>query len=151
MTEKSRRRRLGFSRERDLARLFWKKGFACIRGPASGAKAKKVVYPDLVAMKNGKIFVIEVKTREKRETIYVEKSKIERLLEFSKRAGGLALVAIKYMGGSGWRFIPIEKLEITPAGNYRISPETVVKKGLTLSDLISIALNTLSLDRFLSE
>ncbi len=146
---KPSKRKLGFARERDLARLFWKKGFACIRGPASGAKAKRVVYPDIVAMKNGKIFVIEVKTREKRETIYVEKTKVERLIEFSKRAGGSAFLAVKYMDGSGWKFIPVEKLETTSAGNYRLTPEIVAKEGLSLNDLISIASNTLSLDRFL--
>jgi len=148
MTSTSKRK-LGFARERDLARLLWRKGFACVRGPASGAKAKRIIYPDLVAIKNGKIFVIEVKTREKRETIYIERLKIERLVEFSKRAGGRAFLAIKYMDGSEWRFIPIEKLETTPAGNYRLTPKTVAKEGLTLSDLVSIASNTISLDEFI--
>ncbi|HIC99009.1 MAG TPA: Holliday junction resolvase, partial [Pyrodictiaceae archaeon] len=37
----------GFEAERDLARRLWQKGFAVIRAPASGAKTKHYVYPDL--------------------------------------------------------------------------------------------------------
>ena len=145
----SSKRRLGFSRERDLVRLFWKKGFACIRGPASGAKTKKVIYPDLVALKNGVIFVIEVKTRDSREPIYIEKEKIVRLREFANRAGGLPLVAIKYVGHGKWKFLRIEDLLETPKGNYKVDPEVVSKKGLSIEALEAMVSKTKNLDAFI--
>ncbi|MEM1828904.1 MAG: Holliday junction resolvase, partial [Desulfurococcaceae archaeon] len=35
----------GFSHERDLVRRLWEYGFAVMRAPASGSKAKRVRYP----------------------------------------------------------------------------------------------------------
>jgi len=145
----SSRRKLGFSRERDLVRLFWKKGFACIRGPASGAKTRRVIYPDLVAIKNGTIFVIEVKTRDSREPIYIEKEKIVRLKEFANRAGGLPLVAVKYVGHGKWKFLRLEDLSETPKGNYKVDPEVVSKKGLSIEALEAIASKTKGLNAFI--
>lgn len=145
---KSSKKRLGFQRERELVRKFWKMGFACMRAPASGAKTKRTLYPDIVAIKNNRVFIIEVKTREKRETIYILDEQIRRLLEFSKRSGGYALIAVKYMDGSGWRFIPLEKLGKTSSGLWKVNPKTV-EEGLTLEDINRLADNTKSLEEYL--
>lgn len=142
------RRRLGFQRERELVRKFWKLGFACMRGPASGSKTKKTPYPDLVAIKNGKVFVVEVKTREKRGTIYVPDDQLQKVVEFAWRAKGYALVAVKYMDGSGWKFVPVDKLDKTPSGLWRITPK-LVAEGLTLEDINRIAVSTKTLEEYL--
>ncbi len=147
----SKARRLGFQRERELVRLFWKKGFACMRAPASGAKVKRTVYPDVVALKNGFTLIFEVKTREKRGTIYIEKEKIEKLLEFARRvkSKAYAFIAVKFLDGSGWRFIPVELLEETRGGRFKVTEEAY-NKGLTLKELCGIVDGVASLDKFLS-
>ncbi|RLG75715.1 MAG: Holliday junction resolvase [Thermoprotei archaeon] len=143
------KRRLGFSRERELVRLFWKKGFACIRGPASGAKTRRIIYPDLIALKNGAIFIIEVKTRESKEPIYIDREKIIRLKEFARRAKGLPLIAIKFIGQTRWRFLHVNDLIETPKGNFKVDLEVLAKKGLTIEALEALASKTTKLNRFL--
>lgn len=132
------RRRKGFSRERELARLLWKKGFAVLRAPASGAKTRRLAYPDLVALKNGTIFVFEVKTREKPSIVYIERKQFMKLMEFVRRSGGYGYIAVKIMDGRGWRFIPVNKVEETRGGNYRVSLEDI-ERGLRINDLVKIA------------
>jgi len=134
----AKKRRTGFQQERELVAKLWKLGFAVMRAPASGAKIIRAKYPDIVAIKNGKIFVFEVKTREKPSTIYVESNQVDKIREFSKRAGGKAFIAVKIRNGSGWRFIPIERLEQTPRGNYRVTLDEL-KRALTLNELKNIA------------
>ena len=132
------RRQRGFSRERELARILWKNGFAVMRAPASGAKAKRVRYPDLVALKNGRIFVMEVKTRDKPGTIYIDKHQVEKVREFCLRANGVGFIAVKIMDGRGWRFIPIEKLHKTPGGNYKITQD-LLDDAMDLRELVNMA------------
>lgn len=133
-------RRRGFARERDLVRKLWEAGFACVRGPASGAKARRIFYPDVVAIRNGRVYVFEVKTRRKLETIYIDRRKLLNLIDFARRAGGRAFIAVKIVdGASDWRFIPIEKLEKTSSGMFRVTPEIYRHHGLRISDLIADA------------
>ena len=124
----------GFHYERVLARKLWSKGFAVIRGPASGGGSSEIIQPDLVALKRGHIFVFEIKVRWKRGTIYIEREKIERLKEFAERAKGKAYVAVKIVENIDWRFLPIEALEETKKGNYRVTPEKMLR-GLTIDEL----------------
>lgn len=113
----------GFSHERDLVRRLWERGLAVIRAPASGSKAKRVPYPDVVAIYKGRVMVFEVKTTRKRKEIYIKRGQVEKLREFAERAGGKAFVAVKAVGTGEWLFAPVEALEQTPSGNYKVSLE----------------------------
>ncbi len=143
----TRVQRKGFDKERDLVLKFWEAGLAAIRGPASGARAKRIVYPDVVAMYRGSILVLEVKYRAKRETIYVEGEKIERLREFARRAGGRVMIAVKY-AGEEWRFIDPSSCPVTDGGRLRIDPE-LVDKGLTLREVIGLMKGQKSITEYL--
>ena len=135
----SKHRRRAFARERDLVRLLWKKGFACMRAPASGSKTKKTIYPDVIAVWRGKVLVFEVKTSEKYKTIYIPRHQVEKIRVFAERAGGKAFIAVKIIGqGEPWKFIPIEQLEHTGSGNYKITVE-LLRRGLGVNDLMKYA------------
>ncbi len=136
--EKHKGRRRGISRERELARILWKHGFAVLRAPASGAKTKRLAYPDIVALKNKTILVFEVKTREKPSTIYINKKQYMKLREFVERSGGIGFIAVKIMDGRGWRFIPLDSLEETSGGNYRVSVKSI-DEGYTIDYIIKLA------------
>ncbi|HIP85916.1 MAG TPA: Holliday junction resolvase [Pyrodictium sp.] len=125
----------GFEAERDLARRLWQKGFAVIRAPASGAKTKHYVYPDLVAIWRGKILVFEVKRRTKLTTLYIDAKQVEKLREFCRRAGGEAFIAIKIVDEKKWYFVPLTELEQIETGKYRISAEKI-RSALTLEELV---------------
>jgi len=136
----------GIRAERELAQILWERGFACIRGPASGARLKKRFCPDLVALKNGTIFIFEIKYRRVDKAIYLEKDKILKLIDFAKRAGGYALIAIRTKSNKKWKFIRIEDLEETPE-SYKITLDKL-NKALTLRELCVLADKTIPLDTF---
>ena len=110
--------------ERELVRKLWRLGFAAIRGPASGAKVKHSVYPDVVAIRNGLVLVFEVKYRRKPETIYISQRQITKIIEFARRAGGIALIAIKIGELGEWRIVPVDQLEVSN-NMFRISREVL--------------------------
>jgi len=121
----------GFAYERELAYRLWKAGFAVMRAPASGAKVKRYVYPDVLAIKDKRVLVFEVKARREYKSVCVEGYKIGRLLEFARRAGGEAYVAVKITSAGRWVFVPAGSLRRTDRGFYCISKsELEVAPGL---------------------
>jgi len=146
--ELSRTRRIGFQHERDLARKLWSKGFAVMRAPASGSKAKHTVYPDLVAIKNKHILVFEVKTMHKPRSIYIPRERIDRMNEFIKRSNGIGYIAVKIIGSGEWRFIPLSELELTPSGNYKVLKDKI-ESGLRLRDLVNMVESQSTIDDYL--
>ena len=135
----------GFQAERDLVKLLWKLGFAVIRAPASGSKVKRAIYPDVVAIRKGKVLVFEVKRRSELSTIYVPKEQVEKLKVFSERAGGEAFIAIK-IPGRDWIFIELKDMEELD-NKFRINKE-VLSKGLTIYDIIKRMNISLGLDEY---
>ncbi|MFP3230284.1 MAG: Holliday junction resolvase Hjc [Caldisphaera sp.] len=96
--------------ENELANLFWENGYAVVRGPSSGGGVSKRYQPDLVAIKDGKILVIEVKSKRNDSPLYIDSSQILNLMEFSKRASGIPIIAFK-SARKEWRFHFIDNLE----------------------------------------
>lgn len=140
----SGRRARGFAHERDLARKLWARGLAVMRAPASGSKAKRLVYPDVVAIYRGKVLVFEVKTASTLRDIYIPARQVEKLVEFARRAGGEAYIAVKVIGTGEWLFVHVEKLSRTPSGNFKISKSTL-GEALTLPTLVSLVKGVRSL------
>ncbi|MEL9940298.1 MAG: Holliday junction resolvase Hjc [Ignisphaera sp.] len=141
----------GASAERELVRKLWKMGFAVIRGPASGAKIKRGVYPDLVALKDSKIFVFEVKRRKELKTIYVESKQVLKIIEFARRAGGEPLLAIRIDSLKTWRVIELNKIiasETISNKNIRIGKE-VIESAEDLFTYLSRKLS-IGLDKFMN-
>jgi Holliday junction resolvase len=128
-------RRRGFQYERELARMLYREGFAVIRAPASGSKAKRVFYPDIVAMYKKNILVFEVKTRSEPSDVYIEKEKVERLRDFAERSGGEAYIAVKITSSGEWRAVPLNQLWTTREGNYRVS-KFILERSIKLEELL---------------
>ena len=122
MGRKSRQR--GYRAERELVTALWRLGFAVMRAPASGAKIRKADYPDIVAIKDGKVAVFEVKSRRETKAIYLESEQIKKLKTFTERAGGISYIAVK-IPKKGWRFIKTEELTQTKGGRYRVTKEQI--------------------------
>ncbi len=130
-------RRRGFSYERDLVARLWASGFAVMRAPASGARARRTIAPDVVAVKNSAVMVFEVKSMKKPRTLYLRREQVDRLREFARRAGGAAMIAVRILDGRGWRFVPVERLEETERG-YKASLDTI-DSSLRLRDIVAMA------------
>ena len=128
----------GFHYERELARMLYREGFAVIRAPASGSRAKRVFYPDIVAIYKRNVLVFEVKARSEPRDIYIEREKVERLRDFAERSGGEAYVAVKITSMGEWRVVPLDQLWVTKDGNYRVSKFTL-ERSSRLEELLERA------------
>ena len=127
----------GIQDERSLVRLLWKKGFAVVRAPASGASTK-MARPDIIAGSRvkGLQFAIEVKTT-RRETLYIARESVDQLTEFSQRFGCQPILALKFKGrGRSWLFVKPEQLSITPSLNYKITLRDALRIGIDFKTLI---------------
>ena len=140
----------GFQKERELVRKLWEEGFACMRAPASGAKVRRSVQPDMIAIRNNIIFVMEVKTRRKGKAIYIEKEKIDKLIEWARRAGSnaLPLVALYVNREYSWRFVPVINLKQTEGGYYKVSLEEI-SRFYDLNTLKSMSDKSQKLEKYL--
>lgn len=143
-----RKPRGGISAERELVLKLWKLGLAVIRGPASGAKVKRSIYPDIVALKNRHIFVIEVKKRSKLDHIYIDRRQIEKLKEFARRAGGEPLIAVKISGLRIWKAIPLANIEDVSTDKVKINKK-VIEEAEDIISYINKRINMcLKIDKF---
>ena len=140
-------RRKGFSHERELVKKLWDSGFAVVRAPASGSKAKRIMYPDIVAIYRGKIIAIEAKTISEPRTIYIEEQQIKKLVEFAKRAGCESYIAVKVVGSGELFFISLSKLEKTN-NKYKLSKESL-NEGIRLESLVSMVKGVKGLAEFM--
>lgn len=132
----------GAVRERELANWLWELGFAVVRAPASGGGVRRRFAPDIVAIRGGRVLVLEVKYRARPTTIPMDCDRVARLVEFARRAGGEAHVAVKYARES-WRIMPIEPLASMcsdGAQSASISPDQV-RQSMTLEDYVRGILN----------
>jgi Holliday junction resolvase len=118
--------------ERELIDMFWKRGFAAIRTPASGVSRHPI--PDVV-VGNGRIyFAIEVKMRSNLP-VYLTKNEIEDLITFSKTFGAEPYVAVK-LKRERWRFFKISML-IKTKKRFKID-ETNFYQGLDFDELLGL-------------
>ena len=120
----------GSNAERELVHMFWAQGWAAVRVAGSGSM--KYPSPDIIASKNSKIFAIECKSC-KTGYQYFEREEIRNLLEFSKKAGHLPLVAIKF-NRTEWLFLTPSQLEQT-SKRIGIKKELALERGKRFYDL----------------
>ena len=122
----------GSAEERDLVHRLWDNNFAAMRAPASGGATKKPL-PDVIAG-NGKIYLaIEVKTTTK-DKIYIDHPQIDALVEFSNIFGATPYLGMKFKY-TKWLFLSPDILEKTKNGNYKITKDYSLEKGLELDEI----------------
>ena len=129
----------GSIEERDLVNKLWDAGFAAMRAPASGGATKRPL-PDVLAG-NGKIYLaIEVKSS-RQDHIYIDKEKIDNLIEFSDIFGATPYVGAKFIRKK-WRFIKLDDLHVTRSNNYRVNTDLAFSKGIDFEEIIGGSVQT---------
>ena len=122
-------KRKGTAAERDLVKLFWAKGFACIRSAGSGSM--HFPSPDILAGNGYRRLAIEAKlTKETKK--YFPRDEIKQLINFSQYFGAEPWLAIKFIGEQ-WKFVNPEDLDDT-GNNYVFRKDS--HKCLSFEELI---------------
>lgn len=101
--------RKGYQAELELVDLLVQKGFYAVRVPVSGGRG----FPcDVLAAKGEDKRAYEVKST-KEKTLYLYKKDIEPLIEFCRKFGFQAYVAVrwKYKKKNPWKFISLRKIK----------------------------------------
>ncbi|MCD6487797.1 MAG: Holliday junction resolvase [Desulfurococcales archaeon] len=97
--------------EYDLGRRLLRHGFFVMRAPGSGRRSKRFRYPDLLAIRKGRILLFEVKLRKKRETIIIPWKQYENLRYAASLSGGEPYIAVYVQEDKEWYFFKLEELE----------------------------------------
>ncbi len=98
--------RKGYMGERHLVHELYKLGYAVVRTPHSGCIG--LPSPDIIAIKGGRVVVVECKAREK--AFKVSNDQIEELKVWQSRANAVAYIAWK-ISYKGWFFLPLDIVE----------------------------------------
>src|SRR3989338_3865012 len=93
----------GYRFERLLVHTLSGLGYMVVRTPRSGRIG--LASPDVIAAKDGKLIVIECKSRE--AAFKIEKDGLDQLLAWQNRAGATAYIAWK-ISRKGWKFLHLK-------------------------------------------
>jgi len=119
----------GYRNEWQLTHEFAKRGFMAVRTPRSGRIG--LPSPDIIALKNGKIFVIEAKARE--EAFKIEAEQLNELKQWQQN-GAAAYIAWK-ISRKGWKFL---KLDDVIKNNGNIGKKFAAEKSFGIEFFDSI-------------
>jgi Holliday junction resolvase len=117
----------GYRAENELQHTLYGKGWAVLRAPKSGRIG--IAAPDLVAIRDGKVIVIECKSRAGAFT--VEAEQIEQLKEWQRRAGAVAYVGWK-VSRKGWFFFALD--DVVANGGH-LGKKVLAEKGISLEKI----------------
>ena len=117
----------GYRAENELLHLLYGKGWAVIRAPRSGRVG--IPTPDIVAAKDGRIVVIECKSRA--EAFSVEKEQLEQVVEWEQRAGAKAYIGWK-QSRKGWTFLRLNDVQ---KNNGNIGKAFAEQNGIAIESL----------------
>ena len=96
----------GYRAERDIVHELARRGYMVIRAPHSGSIS--LASPDVIAAKDGKLIVLECKSREEAFTVPAEQ--LEELRKWRDVAPAHAYIAWK-LNRKGWRFLRLADVE----------------------------------------
>jgi len=124
--------------ELELGRRLLRAGFFVMRSPGSGRRARRFKYPDLVAIRKGRVLLFEVKLRKHRDTIHIPWRQVENLRYASELAGGSAYIAVYIQEEKEWFFFRLGDLEeqVHERGRRYVITVGMFEKALKFEDVV---------------
>jgi holliday junction resolvase Hjr len=117
----------GYAAEREILHKLHDMGYAVLRAPHSGSVG--IASPDIVAIKNGRVIVLECKSHRKGFTVRMEQ--LQELQEWEQRAGANAYIAWK-ISRKGWHFL---KLKDVLENNGNVGFRFLDGRALTIDEI----------------
>ncbi len=119
--------RKGYVAELSLVHTLSGLGYMVIRAPRSGRI--DLPSPDIIAAKNGKLMVIECKSRASAFSVPLEQ--LNELKEWQDKAGAVAYIGWK-MSRSGWKFL---KLKDVYDNKGNVGKKFAEEKGISIDEI----------------
>jgi Holliday junction resolvase len=117
----------GATAERELVHTLSKLGYMTIRAPRSGRI--DLPSPDVIAVKDGKVLVFEVKFRESAFTVRPEQ--LQELVEWRDKAKATTYLACK-ISRRGWKFLHLHDVL---ANNGNVGKKFLEAKGVGIETI----------------
>lgn len=117
----------GYRGERELVHKLSRLGYMVVRTPRSGRIG--LPSPDIIAAKDGKLIVIECKSR--KDAFTVEREQLEELLAWQEKAGARAYVAWK-IARKPWTFLHLQDVA---ENNGNIGKKFASSKGFSMHEI----------------
>jgi Holliday junction resolvase len=118
--------------ERELVKMLWERGFACVR--AAGSGSGPLPSPDVIASNGKTTLAFECKFFSA-DYILLNYSQIAQLVEFSQRFGADPWIAVRYEGKE-WRFLDMARIRRTTGENFKVSKNFAYEDGHTFDALL---------------
>lgn len=119
--------RKGYMSERELVHKLHKKGFMVVRTPRSGRM--NIPLPDIIAVKKGRIIVIECKSRKNGFTVPMDQ--LEQLRKWESLGGASAFIGWK-IPYKGWSFLKLNDV-VMNKGN--VGKKFISEKGISIDEI----------------
>ena len=117
----------GYKGELELVHTLSRMGYMAIRAPRSGRIS--LASPDVVAAKNGRLIVVECKSR--RDAFKIPADQLSQLCEWEVKGGAKAYVGWKIFR-KGWVFF---NLETVRKNNGNIGKKFAKENGIGIDEL----------------
>jgi len=117
----------GYGAERELVHTLSKLGYMTIRAPRSGRI--NLPSPDVIAVKDGRVIVFEVKFRASAFTI--SKDQLEELTQWKNVGGAHTYIGCK-IARKGWKFLHLHDVI---ANNGNIGKKFIAEKGFSIENI----------------
>ena len=117
----------GYRGENELVHMLSQKGFMTIRAPRSGRI--NLPSPDVIAVKSGKVYAIECKSR--KDGFKISPGQIEELKQWEEKGGSETYIAWK-IAYKGWFFIPLKKVV---ENNGNVGKKFCSENGIPFSEM----------------
>ncbi|MFH1450790.1 MAG: Holliday junction resolvase Hjc, partial [archaeon] len=123
----------GSNAERELIRMLWARGYACVRAAGSGSTT--FPSPDIIASNGKSTLAFECKSFSA-DYVHLEHAQIAQLVEFSQTFGADPWVAVRYEGRD-WVFLDMARIQKTAGENFKVSQSFAYDDGHTFDQLIA--------------
>jgi len=118
--------------ERELVKMLWERGFACVR--AAGSGSGPLPSPDVVASNGKTTLAFECKFFSS-DYVHLDYNQIAQLVEFSQKFGADPWIAVRYEG-KDWRFLDMARIRRTPGENFKVSKSFAYEDGKSFDELL---------------
>ena len=117
----------GYRAEHSLVHMLAKMGYMTIRAPRSGRIG--LASPDVIAAKDGRLLVIECKSRKSAFSIPIEQ--LDELKAWKEKAGAQAYIGCK-IARKGWKFLHLHDVY---GNNGNVGKKFIEEKGLPIESI----------------
>ena len=126
--------RKGTAKERELVNKFEEHGWFARRAGASGGGTDSESY-DVIAAKDGRVIVLELKYRDPDNPIYVDAEKVKGLIDIAKQFGGDPMIVARWKQDTNFYGYHPANCYQTDSGTYRLKAKESKVNGLPIPPL----------------